>query len=234
MVEPRRRQERAEHTRTQIIDAAASAFAEHGYDGVSLNSLVEASGVSKGAFYFHFSSKEELALAAFLAKQRQLLEHLSAGDRALGQSAGDRLATMLRRRNKLIAEDPSFACVTRLGNEMTARSAPGSPYATSQEEAIRLIAGIVEAGQRRHDFRPGLDPQSTARSIFAWVTGIDALSLSTSGGEDLQQRSEEMLALLLPAMLVAPHPVNDIHPADDVRPLSKANSQQPQRQVASP
>lgn len=59
--EARSRQERAERTRSLIIDTAARAFAESGFDGVSLNDLVLASGMSKGAFYFHFSNKEEVA-----------------------------------------------------------------------------------------------------------------------------------------------------------------------------
>src|SRR5579862_8264708 len=72
------KQERSERTRAHIIQTAASAFAEHGFDGVSLNNLVTASGLSKGAFYFHFSSKEEIALAAFRAKQQEMLTLLAA------------------------------------------------------------------------------------------------------------------------------------------------------------
>mgnify|MGYP001030245728 CR=1 FL=1 len=187
-----------------IIETAATEFAERGYDGVSLNALVEASGVSKGAFYFHFSSKEELALAAFLAKQHELLGRLASNDHPPEEPAADQLARMLRLRNQLLAADRSLACVTRLGNEMTARSAPGSPYAASQAAAVGLIAEIIETGRRRHEFRPELDPHATAQAIFAWVVGIDALSLSTSDGKDLEERSDEMLALLLPALLAEP------------------------------
>lgn len=199
-------QARAERTRAQIIDAAAQAFAESGYDAVSLNALVTMSGVSKGAFYFHFASKQELALAAFLAKQRELFERLVSVERPPDQPAGDLLAAMLRRRNALLADDPSLACVTRLGNEMSARSAPGSPYALAQDEAIALIAEVVEAGQRRGEFRHDLDPSAAARAIFAWVIGLDALSLAYTGGKDLDERTEEMLTLLRPALLAEPRP----------------------------
>lgn len=202
-------QARAERTRAQIIDTAAAAFAESGYDAVSLNTLVRMSGVSKGAFYFHFASKQELALAAFLAKQRELFERLvpveqPPDQRAADLPAGDQLVAMLRRRNALLADDPSLACVTRLGNEMSARSAPGSPYALAQDEAIALIAEVVEAGQRRGEFRDDLDPSAAARAIFAWVIGLDALSLAYTGGKDLDERTEEMLTLLRPALLAKP------------------------------
>lgn len=197
-------QDRAERTRTQIIETAAAAFAEHGYDAVSLNTLVRTSGVSKGAFYFHFASKQELALAVFLAKQRELFEQLIPDEQPSEQAAGDRLTAMLRRRNELLAEDRSLVCVTRLGNEMSARSAPGSPYALAQDRATALIAEVVEVGQRGGEFRRDLDPSAAARAIFAWVVGLDALSLAASGGKDLDERTEEMLVLLRAALLAEP------------------------------
>lgn len=78
MVQQRRRQERAERTRAHIIDTAAAAFAEHGFDGVSFNDVVKQSGLSKGAFYFHFSSKDDLAVATFRAKQEEMVSRLFA------------------------------------------------------------------------------------------------------------------------------------------------------------
>lgn len=204
MTAPRRSQDRAELTRMRIINAAASALAANGYDRVTLNSLIEASEVSKGAFYFHFSSKEELALAAFLTKQHELLERLDPGDQPPDQPAWDQLVGMLRRRNRLLATDPSLACVTRLGNEMSARSVPGSPYAAAQQVVISLIAQVVETGQCRGEFRPEFDPQAVAWEIFAWVVGVDAMSLAIPGSKDLEERSEQMLVLLRLALLAKP------------------------------
>ncbi|HZD71660.1 MAG TPA: TetR family transcriptional regulator, partial [Actinomycetes bacterium] len=124
----RSRQPRADRTRAHIIEIAALAFAEHGYEGVSLNELVKASRVSKGAFYFHFSSKEELALAAFRVKQEELMARL-LGEEA-PTSVSERAAFLLRRRAALIREDPSLGCVTRLGSDLNVRSEPGSTYAS--------------------------------------------------------------------------------------------------------
>lgn len=198
------RQERAERTRATIIEAAAAAFAQQGYDAVSLSALVRASGVSKGAFYFHFASKAELALATFATKQQALLDRLAHGAAPAGHTAAERLASMLRRRNAALAEDPSLACVIRLGNELNVRSAPASAYATSQDIVIDLIAAVIDDGQRQHEFRADLDPHATARAIFGWVVGIDVLSYSASGGTDLAERGEQMLSLLLPALLAPP------------------------------
>jgi TetR/AcrR family transcriptional regulator len=46
--------------RRQILDAAAREFAEKGYDGASLNRIIDDAGVSKGAMYYYFDDKEDL------------------------------------------------------------------------------------------------------------------------------------------------------------------------------
>lgn len=46
-----------------ILDAAAREFAHHGYEGASLNQILLAAGLSKGAFYYYFDDKADLAVA---------------------------------------------------------------------------------------------------------------------------------------------------------------------------
>jgi TetR/AcrR family transcriptional regulator, transcriptional repressor for nem operon len=56
---------KGEQTRRKIVEAAAPIFNKRGYEGSSLNDLMEATGLKKGGIYRHFSSKEELAAEAF-------------------------------------------------------------------------------------------------------------------------------------------------------------------------
>ncbi|HEX7049936.1 MAG TPA: TetR family transcriptional regulator [Longimicrobiales bacterium] len=50
-------------TRTQIMDTAEALILDHGYAGTSVEAIVEAAGVTKGAFFHHFRSKMDLARA---------------------------------------------------------------------------------------------------------------------------------------------------------------------------
>ena len=56
---------KGEQTRRNIVEAAAPIFNKRGYEGSSLNDLMQATGLKKGGIYRHFSSKEELAAKAF-------------------------------------------------------------------------------------------------------------------------------------------------------------------------
>jgi len=56
-------QKRSEETQRGIMDAAVQIFSRAGYEAASVNDICDAAGVSKGAFYHHFPSKQQLFLA---------------------------------------------------------------------------------------------------------------------------------------------------------------------------
>jgi TetR/AcrR family transcriptional repressor of nem operon len=56
---------KGEATRQRIIAQSAPLFNQHGYNGCSLNDIMEVTGLEKGGIYRHFESKEELAAEAF-------------------------------------------------------------------------------------------------------------------------------------------------------------------------
>lgn len=55
-------QKRSEETRAQLLDTAHRLFARQGYDATGVAEICAESGVSKGAFYFHFPSKQAIFL----------------------------------------------------------------------------------------------------------------------------------------------------------------------------
>lgn len=67
-------QERAVRTRAHVLDAAAEEFATHGYLGTTLLGVVHRTGMTKGALYGHFSSKEDLAAALLEEAGDELIE----------------------------------------------------------------------------------------------------------------------------------------------------------------
>ena len=58
-----KRKLKAIETKNKIYEVARQLALEHGIENVSVDSIVEAAGVSKGAFYLHFESKDALTVA---------------------------------------------------------------------------------------------------------------------------------------------------------------------------
>ena len=57
---PGKRAAQGRATRGQLIEVATGLFAEHGYEGTSIEAVLAAAGVSRGALYHHFAGKEAL------------------------------------------------------------------------------------------------------------------------------------------------------------------------------
>jgi AcrR family transcriptional regulator len=71
--------------REQLLDAAARVFAEKGYFGAKIMDIVRASGLSSGAVYGRFASKDELLMEAVLSR----VEKNAVGSRFLGKTVAD-------------------------------------------------------------------------------------------------------------------------------------------------
>src|ERR1700758_2375601 len=72
------RQVRSEATRRKILDAAIDVFTEVGYASADRGTIIERTGMTKGAFYHHFDSMEALASAIIDEGAKLVLDALGA------------------------------------------------------------------------------------------------------------------------------------------------------------
>ena len=109
-------QERAKISRRQILQGAADRFEVTGYGSTSMNDIVSAARMTKGAVYFHFSSKDELFASIVERELRQSLERLS-GD---GELSRVRLERCLKHYLSMAhVEQPGTGCaLPALGAEI--------------------------------------------------------------------------------------------------------------------
>ncbi len=81
---PGKRAAQGRATREQLIEVATRLFAEHGYEGTSIEAVLTAAGVSRGALYHHFAGKEALFEAVVQAVSDRITAELAGqvGDSA--------------------------------------------------------------------------------------------------------------------------------------------------------
>lgn len=158
---------RKEARPAEIIAAAYAVFSEHGYAAARLEDVAARAGVSKGALYLYFETKQDLfeavvreAVAPNLDALTQLVEAHQGPCADLIRALFARLAaladaTPLGGLVKLVvSESRNFPDVARIWHERLV------------SRALPLLAGVVAEGQRRGELRPG-DPRHAAFSLVA-------------------------------------------------------------------
>jgi AcrR family transcriptional regulator len=85
--EPLARQTQKEQTRALLVDAALRVFAERGYEEATVEDIAAEAGYSKGAYYFHFASKEDIFLELLEQWVGEQTERLRAFDEATPAAA---------------------------------------------------------------------------------------------------------------------------------------------------
>jgi AcrR family transcriptional regulator len=162
-------------TRASILQTAAEVFAERGYTDTTLAELITRSGLTKGAFYFHFASKEQLALAVLEEKQRQWLDFVR--QRALDKPrAIDQLLALGPALIRLHRQDPSAYSAQRLSRDLARIPDLAGPIRAQMRGWIDLVAGIISQAQRDGDLPAHLDASALAAILVAATDGLKDLS----------------------------------------------------------
>lgn len=189
-------QQRSNETKNHIIAAAEISFAENGYEATSVSKICRIAGVSKGAFYHHFDSKQQLFLALlnrWLASMAGQLDQLELGS----IEAPERLLAMSGILNQLL-QVPASQLLIYL--EFINRSVRNpelwkmtiQPYYQYREELSQLIAqGTAEGSLRK------INPETAASMIVAMVIGLLVQGYLDPDGADWNGIAQQSIALLV-------------------------------------
>ena len=183
-------------TRAQILQAALSCFAGKGYHQTSMDDIVAESGLSKGALYWHFKSKQELFLSlveTYMSAYSQEAAHAWQEEMPATEKIRAYMKFFVDSSEQLL---PFF----RVTIDVWAQ--------TSEDEQLRAIfdqmltdlqqqlGALIDEGVAAGEFRP----VDASRLALGLVAALDALALyKTLLGEkiDIQGSAETLLAVVL-------------------------------------
>lgn len=182
----------------EILDAALAVFAERGFDAARMDDIAGEAGVSKGALYLYFESKEAL-LKGLVERE---VAPVAARVRALAESgAGDPEATLrlIVRTATQLTQAPGFAATPRIVLAIAARFPEiGRHY---RERVVDIVLGAIETlirkGVATSVFR-NVDAGAAARMVMGPVL-LKALHVHILGGapdKDAAARAEALTDIL--------------------------------------
>ncbi|MFG2877477.1 ScbR family autoregulator-binding transcription factor [Streptomyces sp. NPDC048337] len=211
-------QERSERTRRRLVCAGAEMFHRNGYANATLGEIAAAAGVTKGALYFHFASKDELAEAVQQRGCALLYEQV----RALRESGVSPLQALIDITHWLarsLHEEPAIPASFRITKEWGG-AGPRGPVGARVPGGVRAPGGarpvVVDfhgawisavcsllrlardAGELPVEGRRW---ESAEALVAAAACGIEVMSGTGMSYGELRGKVGALWALLLPSLL---------------------------------
>jgi AcrR family transcriptional regulator len=193
-------QERAEQTRRSLLEAAASLFDERGYAGTSISDITARSGHTSGAIYFHYTSKERLALAVVeehFATWPPLIEQYTR----IPAPALEQLVRLSFAVARAFRDDIVVRAGARLWTERTMIESPLPPPFIGWIDAV---GGLLEQAQAEGDLAAHVDPLPAARTVVCAFFGLHTVSEALDGRRLVEDHLNDLWTLLLPSLQARP------------------------------
>jgi AcrR family transcriptional regulator len=186
------KQDRAIRTRQTILSAAAKVFEERGYQAATINEIIVLAGVTKGALYFHFPSKEHVA-EGVLTEQDQ---YLPIPDRA---SKVQQLVDTVVLHAHRLQTDPMVRAGVRLALDQLAQDLDRSgPFVRWSEVGNELL----EKAQAQGELLDHVSTAETADVLVGSFAGIQSMSQAVCEYQDLPGRVSSLLRHILPSVVI--------------------------------
>ena len=191
-------QKRAEITRRALLHAAAEVFTRHGYADTKLSEILTQALATKGALYFHYASKEELARAVIEEGTRRFTAvctpYLASPTPAFEAMIGISFVTVDAALNDAVM-GATFRLITEMGDY---RSSETDTFATWTSTYQLLARRAIDEG----DLRVDTDPDAVGQLLVELFAG--ARLLATDNPVALPTRTAMAWDLLLPVLVTTP------------------------------
>ncbi|MET7364145.1 ScbR family autoregulator-binding transcription factor [Streptomyces sp. NPDC005562] len=183
-------QERAVRTRRAVLEAAAIVFGEHGYAAATVSDILKIAGVTKGALYFHFDSKEALARGVLDAQTAY-----TGPPQDLKIQEWIDVGLLLAHR---LPRDP----VVRAGAVLSSDPLGREQYGSAWPAWVDLSVGMLTDAKERGEILSHVVPRQTAELLVGAFHGVQLFSQLECGLTDVERRIASLYDHVVPAIVV--------------------------------
>lgn len=181
-------------TREAILEAATRLFLQRGYEGVSIRDITEAVGLTKGALYHHFESKESL-LSAVIGREFEVYRIEYA--RLPTATLRDFLEAALQEMERNLEPPPGTRPIglrerpnhfRLIWDGMQVLEGFGRNVEQYGQRELAVWAQVVRAAVGRGELRIGLDPDLVAQLYLSCSSGVWAADMMLGRAKQIPQR----------------------------------------------
>lgn len=168
------RKKQAAETRRKLYESAKTLFVKYDFDHVSVDSIVQAAGVSKGTFYVHFDSKDAL-LASFLSDYAAGMDlsyrtHLESLPSTV--SASDAMLTFVGKIADALVDTICYDNIAAVYKLQLNRSVQMDAVKGYDRQLYRMFKDILARGMEKGEFSASLDLEELSRHFVMAIRGL--------------------------------------------------------------
>ncbi len=203
---PKVTEEYKQTIREKILQSAEALFASKGYHETSMDDIVKESGLSKGAIYGYFESKQELFLALSDRRLASILEKIqsifSPEDSTI-KKIDKAVEITFAPRIEISEEASREACRMNLELWVEAPRIESLQHRLDSryESVHKFVADIVDEGIKKGEFRQDIDSNALASILLATIDGLSLHWATTGQDFDWQNIKNTLLAVLSEGVL---------------------------------
>ena len=190
-----KRKEQAIATHRKIYDTALRLFYTKGYDRVTVDDICEKAGVSKGAFYDHFKSKDQVIIDLFLTAD-QIYEDYASTELARHKKITDRLF-LIGRKGVAYTGGMGIDIIQVSYRAQINLNKKAASIASEKRALFQIIGRLVEEGQSRGEIRTDFGKDDITRIVIRCARGVIFDWCVVNGKFDLVKEAEKAFAVLL-------------------------------------
>jgi len=182
-----------------ILRAAIKVFARGGFFNSKVADVAREAGVADGTVYLYFKNKDDILVSIF---NYYMEEALAAGKSSLAQveEPTEKLRRIVHAHLERLGRDRDLAVVFQV--ELRSSTKFMEQFsATKVTEYLELIGNVIDAGQRKGVFRPGLNTKVAAKMLFG---ALDEMATNWV----LSRKRYNLLATAEPVLDVFLHGIN--------------------------
>jgi AcrR family transcriptional regulator len=196
--------QRSEETRRKILSTSLALFAQAGYNATGVAEICQAAGVSKGAFYHHFPSKQ----AVFLTLLQEWIEDLDRNLTVVRAGHPNVALALMDMANHIhgVFQDaggrlPMFLEFwTQASHDPEVWKATIQPYQRFQAFFANLIREGIADGSLKRD----IDPEIGARTIVSMAVGLLLQGVLDPHGARWEEVAQQSMHLLIVGLARSP------------------------------
>jgi AcrR family transcriptional regulator len=170
---PKVSQSHLDARRQQILDAAIECFSRQGFHPTTMQDIIKESGLSSGAIYTYFASKEELIEA--IAERRHAREEALIRRAGLETEITSTVEQLIQSFFELLVDNKERKerrLAIQLWGEALRNPRILRTVRKGVDEPRKILAGLLHQARDQGDLLPGCDPEAMARVMIALFQGL--------------------------------------------------------------